>query len=321
MTPIDRLDDAAALLARLEDDPRAAAEMQRRYDGRHDIVSALWWRVHPGTRAPSGLPDPRDERDRLAAVAYGRKGSAAELAELAELESALARDEAVVDALLERWAAKTTGTTTNEHATATEPADPAVSLIDAGRTHGADAVHAVDDGVGEAPRVPRLRRAVLTTVLVLVLVAATAVLSVRLASAEASLSGAPPTSGSDPLARFDLRQAADDVPEVSLPYDYVPTSIRRLLRPDQVGLSDDYVLYGARTERDEVCLILVFPDENTASSCVSLVEYRRNGVRVSANVLRTSRASLGSLIPVAHTVTWQSDGAFQFSSALAERLP
>ncbi len=305
--------DAAALLELLVDS-RTVADVQRRYGGRHDVRDALWWRSRPGAPAPSGALDPRLHRDRLAAVAYGRDGSPEDLRDLVDVESALARDESMLDALLADAA-----TIVPPHSEAMHPA-AATDATGQSVAEQSEAEQSVADVAG-TPRAARRWPVVVTAVAVVALAATSAMLGVRLFSAEASLSGAPPTTGADPLALFDREQAVDDVPDASLPYDYEPASIRRLLRPDQVGLSDDYVLYGARTDREEVCLVLVLPDANTASSCVSLAEYRRNGVRVSANVLRTSRESLGSRIPVAHTVTWQSNGAFQFSSALAGREP
>lgn len=306
---------ADRLLRLITEHPEALAAAQSDYGGRHDLRDALWWRVHRGTPAPSGVADPALDRDRLAATAYGRGGSAEDLARVEEAESALARDRAELDALLDR----------RDHPHANLE-DAAVAAASAGDT-GLDDSTVDDSSDGDspphgtsAPSRHRWRTAIASAV-ILILAVAIVGLGMRLASTEASLSGAPPATGPDPLARFDAAQAEGDAPEVSLPYDYVPSSLRRLLRPEQTGLTDDYVLYGARTAQEDVCLILVFPDENTASSCVSLREFRQNGVRVSANVLRSSRASVGSRIPVAHTVTWRSDGAFHFSSALADRAP
>jgi len=116
-------DEALRVLFLVEQDPARLARLRTVYSGRHDVLDALWWRLHPREASPRGVPDPVLERDGLQRQAFSREGERAPTLEqldlitgaeirltadehrLRELDTHLAEDARALDAAVARFSA------------------------------------------------------------------------------------------------------------------------------------------------------------------------------------------------------------------------
>lgn len=320
--PSERVRAARHVLRELDGDPQAAARLRSHYRGRHEVLNALWWRMHPLEPSPRGQVDPATARRELALEVFSRAAQPGLETELLRLDELLERDERDLDDAIRRFHVES-----EQQSRAEAEAAGAEAAACAGRSgadpQGEQELEASVWRMAEGGGAPRQTRWLVVAAGLLVLAVATTsfALGGRLATSDRSVSPSDSVLGErdDPLARFDREQTEDDRPSAMLPFDYLEESTRRLLPGDLVGLSADYVIFGARTTDDLVCLVLAFPDDRIASTCVSVEELRSDGVRVSSNVYRQSRASLGSQTLVNHTVHWRPDDTFEFSSGSADR--
>lgn len=291
-------EEARGLLDAAREDPAMATALREAYRGRHCVLDALWWRAHPSTPCPSGAADPAEERAAAASLAYSREGRPGDLASLASFDERLATDAARLDEAIREVRGR--------------PAE--------GAARGGT------DAAGSTPPRRRRRLALAGAALLVVIASGLAVSAsqgLRLPGSSGAVAGDPSPAWLGPPDVFARDQVAGDSPDAILPDDYEAATVRRLLATGEGDGADavgDYQLFGARTADGGVCLVLVFADGTISSSCVSEAEFDARGVGVTTNVYRHSRASLGTLVLVPHTVTWSRDG-IAFATVSPDRGP
>ena len=74
--------------------------VERRYQGTHDRLDALWWLQHPQEAGPSGTPSPDLTLRALRSSLYGRSPAEGAVARFAALEAAEAADSEALEAAL-----------------------------------------------------------------------------------------------------------------------------------------------------------------------------------------------------------------------------
>ncbi len=280
-------------LDELLDSPDRLARLRRLYVGDGDVLVVLQSIAHPASR---GGTDPDADLETLARRAFSRSATPSDLAVHASAVDARARRLAALERALREFDAEST-------AVRDDPTDDGAAGIDS----------------EPGPRRINGGRGLAIAAICLLVAANLALVGAVLSSTDVTTtirSLVDPT-GRTALDRFEAAQSTDDAPEVRLPVDIDPATTRRLL-PQADGRADpdsDYVAYGARSDRSEVCLLLALPRGEIAASCVSDEEFAERGVSVSTNVPRPSSASLGSTILVAHTVRWHADDTLEFASS------
>lgn len=60
------------VLERAGSDPDFETGLRAAYQGRHDVLDALWWAAHPLTSSPRGVADPARELRDLQRAAFSR---------------------------------------------------------------------------------------------------------------------------------------------------------------------------------------------------------------------------------------------------------
>ena len=112
----------------------------------------------------------------------------------------------------------------------------------------------------------------------------------------------------DALLVFTERQTLDDVYPVSVGVDYDLGDVRRL--PTS---SDAFRLYGVLGARETVCLVGVFADLSSTSSCAPRHEFARDGVSVVTHAA-WRQEERGSVFVSQHLV-WLADGTIRGRTA------
>jgi len=310
----------ALLLLDAANEPAVLAALRGAYRGRHGVLDALWWRAHPQLPSPSGARDPAVERDSLARRAYSREARPTDPVDLASADEELVTDAARLDeaiAAMRRAASRMAAGDTG-HAGRTGPPGATGRI-----RHTGGSGRPGHTGAERSMALPHRRIALAGAAVLVVIAAGLAVSAANGSLPVGATTRTDVTAGDrapDELARD---RAVGDVPDAALPDGYDLATVRRLLPANDVDGADavgDYDLFGARTVDDAVCLVLAFADGGIASSCVSEAEFGSRGVGVTTNVYRQSRASLGTLVLVPHTVTWSQDG-IGFASVSPDREP
>ena len=116
-------DEALRVLFLVEQDPARLARLRELYTVRHDVLNALWWRLHPRETSPRGVADPVIERDGPQRQTFSRAGETAPTLEqrdvitgaairstadehlLRELDAHLSEDARALDAAVARFGA------------------------------------------------------------------------------------------------------------------------------------------------------------------------------------------------------------------------
>lgn len=306
-------DEALRVLFLVEAQPDRLARLRECYEGRHDVLDALWWRLHPREPSPRGTPDPLVERDALQRLAFSRQGEGSPMVEerdpvtgeeirltadelrLRNLDAALLADGAALDAAIARFSADFPATASGP---AEEPPPPAVPVA----------------------REPRRRWpvAVLASVLTALLVATAALAwkvgetSDRLDTlAEAAVADEGErwrdvdTTTSEALMIFTRTQVLDDMYPLQLPVAYDPRSVRRL-RP--AVTSGSLRLFAVLADPGDVCLIAVLSDLSSASVCSPVREFEEAGLVLAVSIPAADRPRSSPFQPLASTITWLPSG-------------
>ena len=312
-------DEALHVLFLVEQDPARLTRLRELYTGRHDVLDALWWRLHPRQASPRGVPDPVLERDGFQRQAFSREGEAAPILEqrdlvtgadlrltadehrLRELDAQLAEDARALDAAV-------------GHFGADFPAGEAVGAAGPG---AADTVASTSTGSGygygylappapttasspaAAPGATNSRRRRLRIALAIglaALLAVNVVLATRLDQVSRRLDSLSQQSLADPRASgneldassasalqvFTRAQTISDVYPVQVPIAYDLRDVRRLTPEVRSGA---FGLYAVLANPGEVCLIAVLPDLSSSSSCSAVVDFAENGLVVTSTQL------------------------------------
>ena len=256
---------AERLLERAGDDPEFDARLRAAYQGRHDVLDALWWAAHPLTSTPRGTADPASELRELQRAAFSRS-AAATPAETLEAERRLHEAERALADDARHLA---------EAVAAVESTTPAI-----------DDQRADDAPPTEGPVRP-LRKYLVPSVSVAAVLAAILVFP-TISGINADADGgpaptAPPITSErvrteivtlvseanvgDPFALLEREQTPDDLPpEVILRFD--PQTYRAL-----PGLVPHAALYASASEEpDSICLVVV-RGEMSMSTCTTEPEF------------------------------------------------
>ncbi len=312
---------------------RASADMAYRarvaaaYDGRRDVLDALWWLEHPDEATPSGRPSPYDEVRRLRAAVYGVDADPRAIDRYGALRAELAGEEAAIRSAVR----------------AADSATPAP-------TAGASASTPVETERGGPPQAPARRRSWIPVVIVTAAVLAvglgvsgaigaaapraapsastraaagtsTAVAAPSTSSAsqrelEPRYPTAPPTYSSAPQtpspARtvltggvfiFDVPQVASDLPPIHTGGQFELSTFRAL-----PGGEDGVQLYGALMNGDkEICIVAIADESAVAAGCEPSSSWEQVPLRVSM-VLPTELRSSTSGVTRGATITWSANG-------------
>ena len=71
-------------LERCTTDPQFESRLRSVYQGRHDVLDALWWAAHPLTPSPRGIPDPAAELRGLQNAVFSRGRGESPIIEFAD---------------------------------------------------------------------------------------------------------------------------------------------------------------------------------------------------------------------------------------------
>jgi len=330
-------DEALRVLFLVEQDPARLARLRTVYSGRHDVLDALWWRLHPREASPRGVPDPVLERDGLQRQAFSREGERAPTLEqldlitgaeirltadehrLRELDTHLAEDARALDAAVARFSADfPVGKMTRDPAgkAADEPeADERANAgpIPASRPRAAQPREAQPQA-GQ----PRWRRR-LTAALALGLAALLAVnifLATRLENVSRQVDSLAQQALADPRERwgevdassvsalevFATPQMIRDVYPVQLPIAYDLRNVRRLTHEVRTGA---FGLYAVLAHPGDICLVAVLPDLSSSSTCSAVADFAENGLAVTS----TELVGGDDRNPLVRVITWRPNGA------------
>lgn len=338
-------DVAERLLVRCDHDPEFEVRLRNAYDGRHDVLDALWWAAHPLTRTPHGAPDPAGELRELQRAAFSRSATESPIADLVDLvdpQTGTARrvteaehrlHEAqqlltadahqladAIDAVDSAMAPTTMPT--NDSVQAQDNVQPKVDV------QQARGIQRHDDA---APTARSLRKylvplASIAAVLAVILVVPALDFTAD-ADADPGPSGHSPTvepiqteiiafdvdgNVGDPMAILERPQAADDRPaNVVL---HFPSETYRAL-PDLVHFLE---LYLARAEEEGlVCLLARYSDDSGLSDCVSEAEFREGGIAIGGS----GEHSLGvDFAILTESFTLLANGDFHYEATARRRL-
>ncbi|MCY7325487.1 MAG: hypothetical protein LH605_05070 [Microbacteriaceae bacterium] len=327
-------DEALRVLFLVEQDPARLARLRELYTGRHDVLDALWWRLHPREASPRGVPDPVLERDGLQRQAFSRAGEAAPTLEqrdlitgaeirltadqhrLRELDAHLSEDGRALDAAVARFAGDFPAGGAAGSAAGEAAGDPATGAS-ADRGFDAPAPPAPVPATTTPPVQPSWRRR-LTASLALGLAALLAVnifLATRLEQVSRRLDSLAQQAIADPRARwgevdassasalkvFIRAQTINDVYPVQLPIAYDLRNVRRLTPEVRTGA---FGLYAVLAHPGDVCLVAVLPDLSSSSSCSAVRDFVGNGLVVTF----TELVGGADRNPVVREITRRPDG-------------
>lgn len=322
-----RRDEALRALVLVEGDDRRLAAFRELYLGSHDLLDALWWRLHPLEISPRGVPDPAIERHALQRLAFSRHDEATPLVadrdllsgqriwltddelQLRNLDVLLAADARALDSAIAKFTAMYPLVETAE--VAPVPVPP----IEYAPPHASPVL---DDVRQHAPWLP-----IAAGVLAMGLLVTTGAMWWRIQEMSDRLNSATPAA-SDPvrdwretnattlaaLLIFNRSQTLDDVYPLQLPVAYDIRAVRQLTESDD---RDGYRLFGALVEPDQICLAIVLADLSSSSSCVSDREFTRDGITIATHASRV-KANDGQTGFVSHRITWEPDGSFTSST-------
>ncbi len=298
--------EAARLLAAASADPALSARLRAAYRGTDDALDALWWRAHPLTETPAGIPDPAIEWDALRRTAYSRGGSPADLAAVYEHEQRTRRSAVLLDEAMRAI--------TPVNAAVLSDARPAVPpAMDAMQVRAAEA--------GTAERVPPLspptkRR---TPIAIAIVAAAIVLIGVGFGLGHGVASPATPDPspshtfgpfsagqhGTSTLALLEEPQTPGDIPPLALADDIVASTVHLLPGIDSPAVT----VYGALSKSQEICLILITSDLKTASTCATETTFVANGIRLRITTADEVVNHFGFATPAYYDYIWTSDGA------------
>lgn len=320
-------DEALRVLVLVDGHPVRLAALRAFYRGRHDVLDALWWRIHPLESSPRGIADPASERDALQRRAYSRQGESSPVVDhhdpATDTDIHLTADELRlrhVDLALEADARALDDAIADFLA---EFATGAAAILGAGTPM---------EAAGE-PMADRRRPFWLTAVAVviaLVMVVATAALWWRLQDVSDRLeaaTGDPASEMVDPvedwrdlnitvgaLLIFRNAQTLDDVYPLQLPVAYDIRAVRQLVPYDQ---GDGFRLFGVLAQPDQICLVIVFSDLSSSSSCVGDSEFAKAGITLTTNAVLVRRTETDPAHYVSNRITWNPDGSIVSSAGPA----
>ena len=306
--------EAARLLARATDDPALRSRLRSHYEGRHDVLDALWWRVHPLTTAPSGRADPALALDPLRRAAYSRStaapvpyrdaGGATVLISPGEL--ALREALTVLDAdtaALDRVLADDVG----ERRPPVLPPDPNTATADPNSPMPIDGM-----------RRPLVRRVVLAVAAVVVIAALGFTLG-RLADrpgpgAGSDSSASPYDGGAQrgeaTLALLESAQQPRDIPPFALGTDTIASSVHLIFN----GYGPGVLVYGALGHRDSVCLVVVIAEERSSQTCSTTDRFIDDGLRLRVTTTGRVVNDSGYPVPSFYRFRWAGDGSISATS-------
>jgi|GEM_PF-3092044 len=312
-------DEALRVLFLVEAQPDRLARLRECYEGRHDVLDALWWRLHPREASPRGVPDPLVERDTLQRQAFSREGEASPTVEehdpvtggeirltadelrLRNLDAALLDDGTALDAAIARFSAEFPASAAPA---GEEPLPPDEPVVPARRQ--------------------RWPLAALASVLAALLMATAALAwkvgetSERLDTlAEAAVADTSErwrdvdATTSEALMVFTRTQALDDMYPLQLPVAYDPRAVRRL-RP---GVSNGSLrLFAVLADPGDVCLIAVLSDLSSASVCSAVREFDEAGLILAVSIPAADRPRGDPFKPMASTITWRPNGTISVTT-------
>ncbi|GAB3143297.1 hypothetical protein [Marisediminicola antarctica] len=320
-------DEALRVLFLVEQDPARLARLREVYGGRHDVLDALWWRLHPRETSPRGVPDPMLERDGLQRQAFSREGEMAPTLEqrdlitgtkinltadehrLRELDAHLAEEARALDAAVARFVADF-------------PAGDVAGIHHAGGSgearSDAPATPLAAPARATPPAPPRWRRRLTAALAVglAALLAVNVVLATRLEQVSGRLDSLAQQAITDPLARwgevdassapalqvFIRAQTINDVYPVQLPTAYDLRNVRRLTPEVRTGA---FGLYAVLAHPGDICLVAVLPDLSSSSTCSAVSDFAQNGLAVTS----TELVGGDDRNPVVREITWRPNGA------------
>ncbi|MFB2555624.1 hypothetical protein [Herbiconiux liangxiaofengii] len=305
--------------------------VEREYDGRHDVLDALWWREHPDAPSPAGEPAPSTRRAELQRVAFARAEPGAAdavpradraAAELRRLDAELAEERRAIDAAVAAASVAAATTVTAVTAarpsaaghSASHPAGPDDEGLDDGVANGSGADGPADirsaapsptaSGLGRR----RLAGVVAAAFAVAVLGGAAGFGLAQTVAASggdaAGGDGAPFADAGTALAIFDRPQAPGDQPPLLYNVQLREETLRTLSMP---GVP----LYVARDIDGDVCVVLVQTNGTYSANCVPDDRFPATGLLIRGSIAVTGRPSQGDQQPQSFVdveATWLPDG-------------
>lgn len=287
-------------------DPAFLERVEAAYQGRHAVLDALWWRIHPGVPAPSGVAAPDVRRNELQRAVFSRPADAAAVAaaadELRDLNADLLADGRALDLALDAaWldaASDGSGGFAADAAAgngiALEAIAPGVALPRSDRRRprrpgligvlasvAAIALFLVGIGVGTSATVSRQQQALAAA-----------------ARAAAAVRAKPPAA----LNIFALRPTELQPDTMMLFFPYVQPDT---VHPLPTSYPKSFVARGY--EPNSVCLLAALPNNQVLTSCVDISAFPASGVVLQWSDPPILRADGAQMIN-SHRIVWNRNG-------------
>lgn len=337
---------AAALpadpIAAMLDDPPMLAALRAIYRGPHDVMDALWWRLHPLTRGPSGTPDPGIALAALRHEAYSRRGSEAPLVAMVdetsgrtvlvrssefalhEAERRQQLDAASLASAVESVMRAQSDRPRQESTVRDPPIEGATgdssAMFDGSGEGGSELIGI--DGPRAAGRVRTRRRTRKWCVaaLVIVAIAAGAFAAGRMSFQHVASPTPVPSSslglfsagqhGSATIALLQSPQTPSDVPPFAFDSAIIPGSIHVFAAVQSRGAT----VYGALTKTGLLCLVAVTVDLHSAQTCATQHVFVTDGIRLRITTNTPVATATGASDFAYFQYLWTSDGSIVGSS-------
>ncbi len=307
--------DPAGALERAQADPEFEDALRAAYQGRHDVLDALWWAAHPLTTSPRGVSDPALAVKDLQRAAFSRAATNSPTVEVV--------DEATGTVVRMREAEHRLH---QEQRLLSEDAQHLSEAMTA--AHAASQQQSTrrdETSPSEFPEPGRAPRKLLVPVVSGVALLAAIMLLPSVAQLDADAERAPtapaPTAErvqteivtlesagttADPLAILDRPQTDADIPTGDIALNHERDTYRAL--PGLVAHAEIYL--ARQSSPAYVCLVVVLRD-SSMSGCTSESLFAENGVNVGGG----ARYQLSDTVTIlTERFTLLADGAFHYDA-------
>ena len=317
--------EAELALARASADADWLASLRKAYQGRHDVLDALWWVAHPNTRAPGGLADPADGLRDLQRAVFSRAAAQSPVEaeqRLRERQQLLAEDARF---LQQAWLSAPPYVKGASHPhRAPEPA----TAVDALRDRNDPAERAA------APR-RKLLIPALVSVGLLAAILGLPTLTGLDAGTDSEPTPMPTTPTTTPHARMEIvtfvsdgnvsdpqavlaRPAVEsDQPRFEPGEPFEPESFRRL--PDLVGFLELYLSRGEQA--DSICLVVIRHDGVNQGSCVPQTTFARQGIELGSSADRYQIGGDVTILSESFSLSANGDFHYEARARVPETTP
>lgn len=278
------------------------------YEGRHDVMDALWWMSNDAEDSPSGKEAPGANTVELQRSVYSADAESSDIGAQERLQQLLA------DLACDREAIRAAVQAAGQQAGGDIRAEPDDSIS----VH-ATAAQGIEDHRGDRNR-PRSRWR--TSVAIVLVLAMGFGFGHVAAGIDHSADQPATTSLTHPalaaaLSIFQIKQDDDDVLGALDPAVFSPESTRLML------VSDNYKVFAARRLSSEVCVVVMLASSSGyVSSCSMASEFPLAGLQVgwsgTSGKIYTSDGVLDTNgVPSSMVATWTSDGRVTMGSAIS----